>query len=58
MADNGGNSAYDNNDDAVEVGKSMENVAMPVVDSENVSVVKSSMKPMPQKKRKKRTRYL
>lgn len=40
LADNGGNSAYDNNDDAVEVGKSMENVAMPVVDSENVSVVK------------------
>ncbi|MCY9160408.1 M23 family metallopeptidase [Bacillus atrophaeus] len=41
LADNGGNSAYDNNkDDAVEVGKPMENVAMPVVDSENVSVVK------------------
>ncbi|MCC2931229.1 stage II sporulation protein spoIIQ [Bacillus sp. LBG-1-113] len=40
LADNGGSSAYDNNDDAVEVGKSMENVAMPVVDSENVSVVK------------------
>lgn len=42
LADNGGNSAYDNNDDAVEVGKSMENVAMPVVDSENVSEKKKT----------------
>ncbi|MEC3607914.1 M23 family metallopeptidase [Bacillus glycinifermentans] len=39
LADDG-KSAYDNRDDAVEVGKPVENVAMPVVDSENVTVVK------------------
>ena len=41
LADDGKKSAYDNRDDAVEVGKPVENVAMPVADSENVSVVKS-----------------
>lgn len=41
LTNNGGNSAYDSGkDDAVEVGKSMENVAMPAAHSENVSVVK------------------
>ncbi|MGO4901597.1 peptidoglycan DD-metalloendopeptidase family protein [Bacillus sp. GM2] len=40
LADDGKKSAYDNRDDAVEVGKPVENVAMPVADSENVSVVK------------------
>ncbi|MBG9914439.1 M23 family metallopeptidase [Bacillus sonorensis] len=40
LAQDGKKSAYDNRDDAVEVGKPVENVAMPVVDSENVSVVK------------------
>ncbi|ATH93538.1 peptidase M23 [Bacillus glycinifermentans] len=39
LADDG-KSAYDNRDDAVEVGKPVENVVMPVVDSENVTVVK------------------
>lgn len=39
LADDG-KSAYDNRDDAVEVGKPVENVAMPVIDSENVTVVK------------------
>lgn len=39
LADDG-KSAYDNRDDAVEVGKTVENVAMPVIDSENVTVVK------------------
>lgn len=41
LTNNGGNSAYDSGkDDAIEVGKSMENVAMPSAHSENVSVVK------------------
>ena len=52
LTNNGGNSAYDSGkDDAVEVGKSMENVAMPAAHSENVSVVKSFMKLMPQKEK-------
>lgn len=41
LTNNGGNSAYDSGkDDAVEVGKPMENVAMPAAHSANVSVVK------------------
>lgn len=54
LTNNGGNSAYDSGkDDAVEVGKSMENVAMPAAHSENVSVVKKFYESDAAKKRKK-----
>ena len=49
----GNQTGQEQRDDAVEVGKPIENVAMPVQNSENVSVVKSSMKQMLIKKKKK-----